>query len=243
MEDPITAVMDEALAQVATLLYDAYAETNSFSVHPSQGLFTVGFHAEENEMWVYNKDNAALIKVPDELSPKKKQATIKPMLIRQQKQQQDQQRGQSSGDVISVGDYKFNMEDPITAVMDEALVQVATLLYDAYAETNSYSVHPSQGQFTVGFHAEENEMWVYNKDNAALIKVPDELWLKQFQDDDEVCDLHNIDDPAAAPSSPVSPAGSNSRQRRKERRAAERGAATSPAAATMQPPDTKIQEP
>ena len=135
------------------------------------------------------------------------------------------------------------MEDPITAVMDEALMQVATLLYDAYAETNSFSVHPSQGQFTVGFHAEENEMWVYNKDNAALIKVPDELWLKQFQDDNGVCDLHNIDDPASAPASPVSPAGSNSRQRRKERRAAERGAATSPAAATMQPPDTKIQEP
>eukprot|EP00956_Cyclotella_meneghiniana_P024498 scaffold49256_cov25-Cyclotella_meneghiniana.AAC.2 len=54
----------------------------------------------------------------------------------------------------------------------------------------------------------------------------------------------NIDDPAPAPASPVSPAGSNSRQRRKERRAAERGATTtSPAAATMQPPDTKTQEP
>eukprot|EP00956_Cyclotella_meneghiniana_P039085 scaffold165394_cov30-Cyclotella_meneghiniana.AAC.1 len=57
------------------------------------------------------------------LSPKKNQATIKSMFQRQKKQQQDQQRGQSNGDAVAAGDYKFNLEDPITAVMDEALVQ------------------------------------------------------------------------------------------------------------------------
>eukprot|EP00956_Cyclotella_meneghiniana_P011381 scaffold15968_cov46-Cyclotella_meneghiniana.AAC.9 len=106
-----------------------------------------------------------------------------------------------------------------------------------------FSVHPSQGLFIIGFHSEENEMWVYNKDNAALIKVPDESWLEQFQNDNEECDLNNIDDPAPAPTSPVSPAGSNSRQRWKERRAGGRDAAAPPAAAPMQTPATKIQEP
>eukprot|EP00956_Cyclotella_meneghiniana_P039084 scaffold165393_cov50-Cyclotella_meneghiniana.AAC.1 len=74
----------------------------------------------EEEVPVISSVKAAAAK---KLSPKKNQATIKSMFQRQKKQQQDQQRGQSNGDAVAAGDYKFNLEDPITAVMDEALVQ------------------------------------------------------------------------------------------------------------------------
>ena len=137
------------------------------------------------------------------------------------------------------------MEDPITSAMDEALALVATLLYDAYAETSSFTVHPSQGPCTVGFHSEENEMWVYSGEGMPLIKVPDEMWMEQFQfqDDDEECKLNTIDESTPMfkgdASPPVSdsserPAGSNSRQRRKERRAAERNATNTDTPTTTQ---------
>ena len=80
-------------------------------------------------------------------------------------------------------------------------------------------------------HSEENEMWVYNGENTPLIKVPDELWMEQFQDEDEECELNKIDESPSMfkgdASPPVSnsserPARSNSCQRRKERRAAKR---------------------
>eukprot|EP00956_Cyclotella_meneghiniana_P023577 scaffold46160_cov42-Cyclotella_meneghiniana.AAC.2 len=143
------------------------------------------------------------------------------------------------------------MEDPITSAMDEALALVATLLYDAHAETSSFTIHPSQGPFTVGFHSEENEMWVYSGEGTPLIKVPDEMWMEQFQDDEE-CELNKIDEStpmfkadASPPASDISeqPAGSNSRQRRKERRSAARAAATTGTPITTQSTGTTGSEP
>ena len=197
--------------------------------------------ADEWEDVPEDESNAVAKAMEKKPSPKKNQANIKSMFQKQQRQQQDQRRVQAKA--VTVSDYKFNMEDPITSAMDEALVPVATLLYDAYAETSSFTVHPSQGPYTVGFHSEENEMWVYNGVNTPLIKVPDELWMEQFQDDEEECELNKIDDSepvfkgdAAPPVSNSSeqPAGSNSRQRRKERRAAERTATNSDTSTTNQ---------
>eukprot|EP00956_Cyclotella_meneghiniana_P007316 scaffold9944_cov52-Cyclotella_meneghiniana.AAC.4 len=198
-------------------------------------------HSGEWEDVAEEDSNAGTKAAKKKPSPKKSQANIKSMFQKQQQQKKDQQRVQSNDATVS--DYKFNMEDPITSAMDEALALVATLLYDAYAETSSFAVHPSQGPFTVGFHSEENEMWAYSGEGIPLIKLPDEMWMGHFQDDNEECELNKIDESppmfkadASPPASDSSerPAGANSRQRRKERRAAERVAATTDTPPTAQ---------
>eukprot|EP00956_Cyclotella_meneghiniana_P006836 scaffold9202_cov42-Cyclotella_meneghiniana.AAC.2 len=62
-------------------------------------------------------------------------------------------------------------------------------------------------------------MWVVNKDNVGVLKVPEELWVEKFEGESE---FDKIDeDPPSPVSSHNSQSNPNARQRRKEHRAKE----------------------
>eukprot|EP00956_Cyclotella_meneghiniana_P019092 scaffold32434_cov39-Cyclotella_meneghiniana.AAC.1 len=152
-------------------------------------------------------------------STSKNQQSIK-NLFQKQHQLNKASKPVSAPTQVKVDNYHFDPDDHITALLEDIHQEIAVLLCKAYEVANSFSLHPREGPFQVNYHVNDNEMWVVNKDNVGVLKVPDELWVEKFEGESE---FDKIDeDPPSPVSSHNSQSSPNARQRRKERRAKER---------------------
>eukprot|EP00956_Cyclotella_meneghiniana_P007924 scaffold10518_cov43-Cyclotella_meneghiniana.AAC.6 len=153
-------------------------------------------------------------------STSKSQLSIK-SLFQKQHQLNKASKPVSTPKQRKVENYHFDPDDHITALLEDIHQEIALLLCKAYEVANSFSLHPREGPFQViNYHVNDNEMWVVNKDNVGVLKVPDELWVEKFEGESE---FDKIDeDPSSPMSGHNSQSSPNARQRRKDRRAKER---------------------
>ena len=110
-------------------------------------------------------------------STSKSQLSIK-SLFQKQHQLNKASKPVSMPKQVKVENYHFDPDDHITALLEDIHQEIALLLCKAYEVANSFSLHPREGPFQVNYHVNDNEMWVVNKDNVGVLKVPDELWVE-----------------------------------------------------------------